>query len=370
MGMVVVVMLGCATGSSHSTPSGVDSEARFIAALDAYYAGMVQPDAPGAAVLVMKNDRVVFARGYGVSDIKTQAKVTTKTLFNLGSISKTFVASAILILQARHQLSVADTLDKYFEFKHPEIARRITIAHLLTHTSGLPDNRDVMHHQEQFLTAKDAENWQPETQVDALTFEPGSQFEYSNPAFNGLALIVEKVSGVKWQQFVHDNIFVPANMATSTITDGPQPDHGVAHGYEERRWDWTEADYGEVPTFAAAGNGGVWSSVDELASYERAMERHAFLDTQALADARTIKTFPAWTSKEPPQLGWSWWIVDAPGQPRMIGHTGSQGGFSANYQTIPDKKVLFIVLTAAEHEMHFYGYEIMRQLARANWLDR
>src|SRR5262249_50904332 len=157
-------------------------------------------------------------------------------------------------------------------FKHPEIAQRVTIAHLLTHTSGLPDNREVAKNPTFFLTAKDEENWYPVTQADALDFEPGSRFAYSNPAYDALALIVEQVAGIKWQQFVHDKIFIPSGMTTSTITDGPYPDHGVAHGYAKSQDGWVENDYGEYPTFAAAGNGGVWSSVEELAAYERAIE--------------------------------------------------------------------------------------------------
>lgn len=81
------------------------------------------------------------------------------------------------------------------------------------------------------------------------------------------------MSGVKWQSFVRDRIFLPAGMKTSTITDGPHPSAGVAHAYERVGETWVEADYGEVPTFAAAGNGGVWSSVEELALYERALAR-------------------------------------------------------------------------------------------------
>jgi CubicO group peptidase (beta-lactamase class C family) len=363
---IVAVVGACAT-----TPIPSPHPPSFEAALDAYYTRICPPDEPGAAVLVMKNDRVVFAHAYGLADMKTRTAVTTRTLFNLGSISKTFVANAVLILQARHKLSVDDNLATYFpEFKHPELAKRVTLANLLTHTSGLPDLRDVNHNRDFFMTAKDPENWHPITQADALAFEPGSQFAYSNPAFNGLALIVEQVSGMRWQQFVHDNIFVPAGMMTSTITDGPQPDHGVAHAYDQTDTGWQEDDYGEFPTFAAAGNGGVWSSVEELAAYERAIEKHVFLDEASLADARTVKTFPSWTSDKPPAIGWSWFVRDTPGKPRIIGHTGSQGGFTATYQTIPDKKLFFVVLSGSEREQHAYGTEILRQLELANWLDR
>src|SRR5436190_190255 len=82
-----------------------------------------------------------------------------------------------------------------------------------------------------YLSAKDAENWAPIMKATKLNFEPGNRFEYSNPAFNALALIIEQVSKQKWQAFVTEKIMVPSGMKTSTITDGPHPTSGVAHGY-------------------------------------------------------------------------------------------------------------------------------------------
>ena len=321
-------------------------------------------------MLVRKHDRVVFSRGYGLADLATHEAITPRTVFNLGSISKTFVASAILLLQERGKLSVEDNLAKYFpSFKHPEIAARVRIKHLLTHTSGLPDNREVAKNKAFYLTAKDAENWAPVMQADALRFEPGSSSEYSNPAFNGLALIIEQVSGMKWQAFVHDNIFVPAGMTTSTITDGPHPETGVAHGYVKDAGQWAEYDYGEAPTFAAAGNGGVWSSVEELASYEQALQRGVFLKPATVADARTVKTFANWTKPTPPGLGWSWFIAETAEHLRKIGHSGSQAGFLCDYITLPDHDIFLVVLSNTPRDIDAFTDEILRQLAAAAWLD-
>ncbi len=339
------------------------------AALDTFFATQFPADEPGGAVLVAKQGKVVFARGYGLADLVTREPVTTRTLFNLGSLSKTFVANALLILQERGRLSVDDPLAKYFpDFKHPDLARKIQIRHLLTHTSGLPDNREVAANREFYLTAKDAENWAPVTQADALEFEPGSRFAYSNPAFDALALIVEQVSGKPWQVFVRDEIFLPAGMPTSTITDGPHPATGVAHGYYRAGDRWLELDYGETPTFAAAGNGGVWSSVEELARYEWALEHATFLRPTTVADSRAVKTFAGWTSDVPPQVGWSW-FVKAVGELRTVGHTGSQGGFQTNYFVVPDKDVLVVFLTNSPRDFDGITNELQRWLTAANWLD-
>ncbi len=355
-------MLSC----SKSTTAADD----LAQSLDGYFRGQFPADEPGGAVLVSKRDRVVFARGYGLADLKTRQPISTQTLFNLGSITKTFVANAVLLLQEQGKLSVEDNLLTYFPgFKSKAIASQVKLKHLLTHTSGLPDNRDVANNVAFYLTAKDAESWYPVTQADALVFEPGSRFEYSNPAFNALALVVEQVSGRKWQSFIKDKIFLPAGMTTSTITDGPYPETGVAHGYVKDHDQWAEADYGEIPTFAAAGNGGGWSSVEELARYEQALRKSVFLKPETIADSRTVKKFSNWVDSDPPQVGWSWFIKSTDDHLLSIGHEGAQGGFLCSYLTLPEKDILIVILTNTPRDEKAFVHEVMQALKKANWLD-
>jgi len=331
---------------------------------------------PGGAVLVMKNDSVIFSRGYGLADLTTKEIITPKTLFNLGSISKTFVANGILILQQQGKLSVEDSLIKYFpDFKKKEIAKKVKIKHLLTHTSGLPDNRQVDKDSVFYLSAKDAENWAPELKVDSLEFEPGSDYHYSNPAYNGLALIIEKVSGQKWQEFIRENIFKASGMATSTITDGPEPASGVAHCYSKIAGQWKEDDYGEEPTFAAAGNGGVWSSLEELALYEKAIQSAKFLSASAVEDSRTPKNnfeVRSLSSLENQSwnLGWSWFISHSDEGEKLVGHAGTQGGFYANYISVPEKGVLFVMLSNFPSDREKISTRIMSWLKEENYLDK
>jgi CubicO group peptidase (beta-lactamase class C family) len=368
--VALVVALPAALACSPDRAPAARPRTPDTSALEAYFRRQFPAGQPGGAVLIVKGDRVVFSGAYGLADLRTREPITTRTLFNLGSISKTFVANAILILQEEGKLSVDDRLSVFFPgFKDAEIARRVSIRHLLTHTSGLPDNREVAENPVFYLTAKDAENWYPVTQADALVFEPGSRSQYSNPAFNGLALIVEKVSGMKWQRFVRDRIFLPSGMKTSTITDGEQPTSGVAHGYERDGDAWRESDYGEEPTFAAAGNGGVWSSVEELALYERALRGGTFLSPAAVADSRTIKTFENWVDPQPPMIGWSWFVERTRDNLRAIGHTGSQGGFRSFYVVIPERSIWFAVLTNTPCDREAMRDRIERWLREANWLD-
>jgi CubicO group peptidase (beta-lactamase class C family) len=284
-------------------------------------------------------------------------------------------------------LSLEDSLTAFFPaFKQRRLADQVRLKHLLTHTSGLPDNRKVSDDSVFYLTAKDSANWYPEMQVDNLHFLPGSQFEYSNPAFNGLALIIEQVTNMPWQVYMESAILRPSGMPTSTITDGPHPDSGVSHAYELNHGEWIEDDYGEEPTFAAAGNGGVWSSVKELAAYEKAIRNAVFLPDHVIQDSRTVKQFENWQGTLAPEadwswfrtkstaliaggnvryrpfIGWSWFIDRLPDGTKLIGHTGTQGGFRCNYVSIPEKDIFFVILTNSPRDTHAYSEEIIRVL--------
>lgn len=347
-----------------------EKHAEFKQSLNTYFEKEFSADQPGGAVLIMKDTSVVFSKAFGLADLGTREVVTTKTLFNLGSISKTFVSNAILILQHEGKLSVEDNLIKFFpEFKNKDIARKVKIKHLLTHASGLPDNRQVSKDTVYWLTAKDAENWQPITQADTLEFEPGSRFNYSNPAFNGLALIIENVSGMKWQDFIREKILLPSGMNATTITDGPHPASGVSHAYTKISGQWREDDYGEEPTFAASGNGGVWSNVEELARYELALRNATFLDQASIDESAQIKKFPNWSDSDPAFIGWSWFIAKTDDGLKTIGHTGSQGGFIANYVSIPEKKILFVVLCNSPRNLLSITDYVKGELKKENWLE-
>lgn len=366
MRLLILVCLIFLAACSRDSKTNAD----FSQQLDAYLSANLPANEPGGAILIMKDDSVVFSRGYGIADINTKEPITPKTLFNLGSISKTFVANAILKLQERGKLSVEDSLEKYFpNFADRSIAKKVRIKHLLTHTSGLPDNRNVENDTAFYLTAKDAENWYPVTQTKYIIFEPGQRYEYSNPAYNALALIVEQVSGMKWQTFVRDSIMRPSGMMLSRITDGPYPQDSVAHAYQKNKGTWMEDDYGEEPTFAAAGNGGVWSSVEELARYELALRDSVFLTDSTIQESRTIKTFPVWYGTRKPFIGWSWFIEKNNDGLLTVGHTGDQGGFLCNYVTIPEKKVFFVILCNTRRDVTGFTNEIFSILKQNNYFD-
>ncbi|MBN2416360.1 beta-lactamase family protein [bacterium] len=342
----------------------------------ALYDNHFSDDEPGGVVLVKKGPDVIFVKSYGIANVTTGERITEHTIFNTGSISKTFVSNGILILEEEKLLSIEDPIYTYFpNFDHPEIAKKIHIKHLLSHTSGLPDARKVEEEKEFYLTAKDRENFEPILHVQSLNFEPGSRYEYSNPAFNGLALIIEKVSGRKWQHFIEEKIFTPAGMDHSKITDGPYPQIGVAHAYTPDDGHFREDDYGEFPTFAASGNGGIWCSVLDLAKYETAIREHLFLSGEAVEKSRKIYSPECWNDTIPAQIGCSWFIMGKHDEANTYGvkivyHTGSQGGFRAFFVSIPEKNLFYAGLfnrpVDGLDELRNRGLELLKE---HNWLD-
>lgn len=344
---VLVLSISCANNNKKtSTSSTIETK------LDSLFDPIFSADKPGGSILVMQGDEIKFLRSYGLADLKTKEKITANTIFNTGSISKTFVSNGILILEQEGLLSIEDGLNNYFEdFDSEIIGEKVTIKHLLSHSSGLPDLRKVSENTGFFMTAKDTANFEPLKRTEVLNFEPGEKFEYSNPAFNGLALIIEKLSKQRWQSFIEERIFKVSGMTDSKITDGAYPRDGVAHAYILNDNEYAEYDYGEFPTFAAAGNGGIWSSVLDLAKYEKALKDGSFLKKEIISKSRTIFEPLNWADTVKPYIGYSWFIgekallgTEGVYNTRFIYHTGSQGGFQAFYISIPEKDILYIAL--------------------------
>jgi CubicO group peptidase (beta-lactamase class C family) len=142
---------------------------------------------------------------------------------------------------------------------------------------------------------------------------------------------------------------MPSGMTHSKITDGAYPNHGVAHAYSFENGAFKEDDYGEYPTFAAAGNGGVWCSILDLAKYEKALRNAVFLSAKTIEISQNILIPENWDSTEDPDVGYSWFISEKEHQSndlgvKIISHTGWQGGFRAFYISIPEKDILYIGL--------------------------
>lgn len=342
-----------------------DKVKSFAKSLDTYFAERFPADSPGVAVVVGRpGDKILFSMGYGVEDLKSKTPITANSVFNVGSVTKTMIGIGILQLQQEGKLSIEDPLLKYFpEFKNKELVKDIKLKHLLSHTSGLPDIRPVSRDSVFYLTANDAQNFAPLFEVDSLLFAPGSRFEYSNPAFNGLALIIEKLAGKKWQERLRDSIFKKAEMWRCTFTEGSEPDQNVAHGYQKVNNQWQEYDYGEYPTFCASGNGGAWCSAEALFRYEEAILQHKLLNPELTTLARSIFKPENWKDSQPPIIGFDWFIRPLEGW-NSVGHTGDQGGFRADYVYFPEQRYFIALLSNGSHDLAPLRKKIVEELKK------
>lgn len=330
-----------------------------------------EQNTPGYALMIKRNDSVLLEEYTGVEDLLTKKPITKNSLFNTGSISKTFVAFAILHLAREGKIDLQDSLIKYFPaFKQKDIGQKVRIFHLLTHSSGLPDNRPVQQDSLYFLTANDEENWAPILNNDSLNFEPGTRYQYSNPAFNALALIIQQVTGIKWQDYLKIKIFSPNRMNTSTITEGPHPDQGVCHAYLPLSdGKWKEQDYMEEPTFNASGNGGVWSSVHELSLYEAGIKNISFFSREVMDLSRTIHPMPHWKDDTPSVMGMSWVITQLDGH-TMYSHTGSQGGFTGDFVSIPDIGFFYTILSNTPVPIEATRRNVLEYAREQGWITQ
>src|SRR6266446_7227355 len=214
--LIIAIVALLALGTAAETPAQ-SSEAPADKKIDAIFSGVTSPDAPGLAVLVRKNGSTVFERGYGVRELRTKRKIDAHANFRLASFTKQFTAMAIMLLVHDGKLRYDETLAEVFP-DFPAYGKTITVRNLLNHTSGLPDYEDLMTATE---TPRNSWIWTPTRQIqDAEVFEllkkenhgkfaPGTSWSYSNSGYVLLGVIVSKVSGQSYGEFLRERIFAP-----------------------------------------------------------------------------------------------------------------------------------------------------------------
>jgi CubicO group peptidase (beta-lactamase class C family) len=305
---------------------------------DALFHDFDQADVPGAAVMVTKNNKSVFAKGYGLADLKRRIPCTTKTNFRLASLTTQFTAMAVLILAEQGKLSLEDHLPKFFP-EFPQYGKTITIRHLLTHRSGLPDYEDHIP-QGTTIPLSDRDVLFILQRQNNTDFLPGSQFHYSNSAYALLALLVENVSGRTFPAFLKERIFEPLGMTnTVAYVAGLSFVPNRAYGYASERGGWELSD--QNLTSAVLGDGGIYSSIADLFKWDQALYAEKLVSRRMLSDA-----FAAHSSQSDFKgsgYGYGWYIGklrDA----EHIWHYGSTCGFSTRIERFPGKKLSVIVL--------------------------
>jgi CubicO group peptidase (beta-lactamase class C family) len=303
-----LALAGCATGGA-----GLE---RAVDALMRDYDGEV----PGASVLVIRDGRAVVRRAYGLANVEAKTPATPATNYRLASVTKQFTAAAILALVEEGTLSLGDRARRWLPSLPPAVDA-VTIEQLLTHTSGIIDYEDVIPEgtAEQLL---DGDVLRLLESQDRTYFAPGSKYQYSNSGYALLALIVERASGRSFATFLRERIFLPLGM-TGTFAGSNVPNRAFG----------TPAD--QSLTSAVLGDGGVYSSIDDLAKWDAALYdpkyELAFTPRAATGDGKV-------------EYGYGWRISKHRGT-RMLWHSGETRGFRNVLLRFPDTRLTVIVLT-------------------------
>jgi CubicO group peptidase (beta-lactamase class C family) len=318
--------------------------------IDEIFAPLKSTNAPGVAVLVVRNGHVVFRRGYGVTDPRTLHPIEPNTNFRLASFTKQFTATCIMLLVHDGKLHYEDHLTDIFP-EFPAYGKAITIRNLLNHTSGLPDYEDLLmaHYSntppERIPQILDAGVLKLLEQQSAGKFPPGSQWEYSNSGYAVLAMVVEKLSGKPFGEFLHDRIFAPLKMNnTLAYEKGKNDVPHRAYGYTKEKEGWRETD--QSPTSAVLGDGGIYSSIDDLANWDRAIRNHTLLTAAEMQPALTPvqpTLHPANSNGKEVSYGFGWFVDPYQCHKRMS-HNGETIGFLTTIQRFPDDDLTVIVL--------------------------
>ena len=319
--------------------------------IDAVFAPLKSNNAPGAAVLVVRNGKPVFRRGYGVTDLRTLHPIDAQTNFRLASFTKQFTAMCIMLLVHDGKLRYDDHLTGIFP-EFPAYGKSITVRNLLNHTSGLRDYEDILMKQypntpeDKIPQILDAGVLKLLEQQSAGDFPAGSKWEYSNSGYALLAMIVEKVSGEPFGEFLHERIFAPLKMNdTLAFEKGKNEVPRRAYGHTREKNVWRQTD--QSPTSAVLGDGGIYSSIDDLAKWDRALREHGLLSESEMKPALTPVQLAAGPAKfpdgSPVSYGFGWFLAPYRGQAR-VSHDGETVGFRTTIQRFPDDNLSIIVL--------------------------
>jgi CubicO group peptidase (beta-lactamase class C family) len=330
----------------------------------AIVASIAKPDTPGLAVLVKYKGQALFVEGYGARKLRSRAQNAPDTNFRLASFSKQFTAMAVMLCVRDGKLRYEERLTDIFP-DFPPYGKTITVRHLLTHTSGLPDYEDLMDRAEK---ARARTIWSPERQIQdgevlelleqepAAKFAAGTKWAYSNSGYVILGLIVAKASGMPYGDFLQQRIFAPAGMRHSVVYQkGIRDVSNRAFGHSLESGKWTETD--QSATSATLGDGGVYSNLEDLAKWDEALANHTLLSEQEMAPALTVVKLndgsqTRWPAEpdgdnlapgKPVSYGFGWFLDPSNGHARMW-HTGSTIGFRTVIQRFPAERLTIVIL--------------------------
>ena len=277
---------------------------------------------PGLSLAVVQDGKIVKAAGYGLADRKLQVAATPETVYKIGSVSKQFVATGIMLLVQDRKLGLDDAIGKHIEGT-PPAWDRITIRQLLTHTAGLVREAPGF----------DWQKVQPDADVietafaSPLRFAPGDKYEYSNTGYFALAEIIRKVSGEPWEDYLAERVFRPLGMSSTRPTNTREPPANRAAGYSDN--DRLQ----DAPAWAALRPSGAFlSTVLDLAKWDAALYSDRILTESS---RRTMWTAVTLNDGKTSPYGFGWQVDSVDGH-KQVHHGGALPGFRSEFTRFVD----------------------------------
>ncbi len=313
---------------------------RAGAAVDELFADLAKPGSPGCALAVARDGKRIYTKGYGLANIEQNVPITPDSVFDIGSTSKQFSASSILLLEKQGKLSVKDDVRKYV----PELlnyGKPITILNLLNHTSGLRDYLALFE-----LSGVNVDSVTTDSEALALIvrqkkldFEPGSEWLYSNSGFFLLSTIVKRVSGQSLREFAATNIFEPLAMSHTQYRDSHTsliPNRALAYDPVEKSTTFTL----DVSYFEQTGDGAVHTTVGDLLEWDENFYTARVGGKPFLAELQTPGTL---TTGKTLNYAKGLFIEPYRGLP-TVRHGGSWGGYRAELLRFPEQHFSVVCL--------------------------
>jgi CubicO group peptidase (beta-lactamase class C family) len=329
--------------SEARTPTDVEepplTEVEFVDEVRAYVDGLCARDLFSGTVLIAREDEVLFTHACGEASKRFHAPVDLDTRFNLGSMNKMFTATAIAQLVERGRLSYDDPISRYVDetWLPRSITDRVTVEHLLTHTSGLGSYFNDTFDRSSRKLFRSLDDYKVLVVGDTLAFEPGSDWQYSNTGMFLLGVVIESVTGGDYFEYIRENIYGPAGMDRTDCYDMDCPVENLAIGYfpsGDCEGGWKNNLYEHVIRGGPAGGG--FSNVGDLFRFARALE------TGVLVSDETRERM--WTDQSGHGYGYGFSVrEDAAG--KVVGHGGGFLGINANLDIFLDRGYIAVVMT-------------------------
>jgi CubicO group peptidase (beta-lactamase class C family) len=311
--------------------SSVDAVARSVRA------EMEQQHIPGLALLVSRNGIPVRSEGYGLSNVELNVPVTPQSIFQSGSVGKQFTATAVLMLAEAGKIRLDDALTQYFP-QGPEWWKRVTVRELLSHTAGFTD------YPKDFDYRKDYTEDQLLTIVEAIppAYPPGTRWSYSNMGFLTLGILIHRVTGEFYGDFLQQRIFKPLNMSTARIINEADIIPNRSAGYrlvegQLKNQEWV------APALNTTADGSLYFSILDLVKWDAALYTETLLKRSSLHKMWTVA--PLLDGKpNSGHYGFGWFVQEKHGH-RVVEHEGQWQGFETQISRYIDDGLTVVVLT-------------------------